>query len=65
MAKPPPPAVDIVPRLRMVATEVDDTAIDEVVALLLEAAEDIETLRLLVGIRKEIELEDAEPEGRC
>lgn len=31
----------------------------------LEAAEDIETLRLLVGIRKETELEDAEPEGRA
>lgn len=32
---------------------------------MLEAAKDIEILRLLMSIRKEIELEDAEPEGRC
>lgn len=34
-------------------------------ALMLEAAETIETLRVLVGIRAEIELEDAEPEGNA
>jgi hypothetical protein len=33
--------------------------------LLREAAETIETLRVLVGIRQEIELEDSEPEGRA
>jgi hypothetical protein len=30
-----------------------------------EAAEAIATLRTLVGIRQEIELEDAEPEGNA
>jgi len=51
---------DIVDRLRMAASF---AASDERRALLLDAAEAIETLRTLVGIRREIELEDAEPEG--
>lgn len=34
-------------------------------SLLIEAAEIIETLRDLVGIRRDIELEDAEPQGRA
>jgi hypothetical protein len=51
---------DIVARLRAAASF---AASDERRALLLDAAEAIETLRALVGIRREIELEDAEPEG--
>lgn len=37
----------------------------EMAAMLAEAVEVIETLRTLVGIRQEIELEDAEPEGNA
>lgn len=48
-----------------------DLATDERLALrrlaaaMLEGAEAIETLRILVGIRRDIELEDAEPEGNA
>jgi hypothetical protein len=41
------------------------TADPDTRALLGEAIETIETLRVLVGIREEIELEDAEPEGHA
>lgn len=37
----------------------------EMAAMIVEAIEVIETLRQLVGIRQEIELEDAEPEGNA
>jgi hypothetical protein len=41
------------------------TADPETRAILAEAMETIKTLRVLVGIREEIELEDAEPEGHA
>jgi len=50
---------DIVPRLLAAA----ENSPAELAKLLKEAAEDIETLRVLVGIREEVELEDAEPAG--
>ena len=50
---------DIIPRLLAAA----ENAPAEIAALLKEAAEDIETLRTLVGIREEVELEFAEPAG--
>lgn len=53
---------DIILRLHAAAEEVPSVAL---AALLKEAAEDIETLRVLVGIREEIELEDAEPAGHA
>lgn len=37
----------------------------EMASMMAEAAEVIATLRTLVGIRAEIELEDAEPEGNA
>jgi len=37
----------------------------EMAAMIAEAASVIETLRTLVGIRQEIELEDVEPEGNA
>jgi hypothetical protein len=37
----------------------------EMAAMLKEAADVIATLRTLVGIRQEIELEDVEPEGNA
>lgn len=60
---PLPPVSNIVDRLRRAAIEADDMVMDDVVALFAEAAAVIEELRLLVGIRQEIDLEDAEPEG--
>lgn len=56
-----PEKPDIVDRLRMAASF---AASDERRALLIDAAEAIETLRILVGIREEMDLEDTEPEGR-
>ena len=63
--RPNAPARDLIDRLREAANGADDVAIEELEALLSEAAEAIETLRILVGIRAEVELEDAEPEGRA
>ncbi|MFC3637710.1 hypothetical protein ACFONL_10035 [Camelimonas fluminis] len=52
---------DIVPRLLAAAVrEREKTAV-----LLKEAADTIETLRVLVGIREEVELEDAVPAGNA
>jgi hypothetical protein len=59
------PAADVLLRLRYAAEHPDSYTPEELAALLVEAAEAIETLRLLVGIRKEIEIEDAEPEGHA
>ncbi len=53
---------DIVERLRHAASF---AASDERRALLIDAAETIETLRTLLAIRDEIELEDTEPEGHA
>ena len=59
------PQDDILIRLRAAATGVSDMLPTDVEALLIEAAETIETLRVLVGIREEIELEDMPPEGNA
>lgn len=53
-------AADVI--LRLLARADDGSSDAE---LLREAADVIETLRALVGIRQEIELEDSEPEGRA
>lgn len=63
MADPEKP--DIVARLKSAAYGADDMLIEDIEALFNEAAKQIETLRILVGIRQEIELEDAEPEGNA
>lgn len=57
--------IDLVIRLRKMAGEIDDRPLSEVVDLLNEAAEIILVLRDLVGIRRDIELEDEEPQGRA
>jgi hypothetical protein len=54
---------DILIRLREAAAAIGIAP--ETRHLLLEAVETIETLRVLVGIRDEIELEDTEPEGHA
>lgn len=56
---------DIVDELREMALQVDDRPVSEIEALLEKAAHVIETLRTLIGIRREVELEDSEPKGRC
>jgi hypothetical protein len=53
--------IDIIPRLIAAA----EAAPSDLAALLKEAAEDIETLRTLVGIREEVELEFADPAGHA
>lgn len=57
--------IDLVIRLRAMAGEADDRPLAEIVDLLNEAAEMILVLRELVGIRRDIELEDEEPQGRA
>ncbi|WP_029073604.1 hypothetical protein [Kaistia adipata] len=54
---------DITIRLALAALDTEDVDPAELEALLREAITTIETLRVLVGIREEIELEDIEPEG--
>lgn len=61
MDRPRNPGEDILPRLWAAASR----ATGEERRLLLEAAKMIDTLRTLVGIRHEVELEDAEPEGNA
>lgn len=56
---------DILDRLKEAALSVDDTPVAELEDLLKEAARVIETLRTLVGIRDEIELEDTPAEGNA
>lgn len=56
---------DIAARLADMAAHPDLFTKKELAAVMLEAVETIETLRILVGIRQEIELEDAEPEGNA
>ncbi|WP_156410375.1 hypothetical protein [Bosea sp. Root381] len=51
--------IDIVSRLVAAA----ENAPADLAELLKQAAEDIETLRMMVGIREEVELEFAEPAG--
>lgn len=56
---------DIAARLTDMGSRPDLFTKKELAAVMLEAVETIETLRILVGIRQEIELEDAEPEGNA
>lgn len=56
---------DIKDELAYVAAHPELFTKKEMAAMLTEAVEVIETLRVLVGIRQEIELEDAEPEGNA
>ncbi|WP_448955742.1 hypothetical protein [Labrys neptuniae] len=65
MSDTPITSIDLVIRLRTLAGQVDDRPITEIEQALIDAAEMILLLRKLVGIRTEIELEDAEPEGRA
>lgn len=60
-----PRAPNILYRLRFYADHVDDVPVADLEAILREAAEDIETLRKLVGIKEEVWLEDIEPEGNA
>lgn len=59
MDKPP----DIVDRLLEAADAPEALSRSDMQVLLRQAALDIKTLRELVGIRDEVWLEDAEPEG--
>lgn len=56
---------DITIRLAMAALDTQDVDPADMEALLREAIKTIELLRVLVGIREEIELEDIEPEGNA
>lgn len=58
-----PKKPDILYRLRFYADHVGDVPDADLEAVLREAAEIIETLRTLIGIKDEIWLEDVEPEG--
>lgn len=54
---------DILHRLRFYADHIDNVPAEELEAVLREAAETIETLRTLVGIKEEIWLEDEPLQG--
>ncbi|MBN9308349.1 MAG: hypothetical protein J0I99_00815 [Devosia sp.] len=54
---------DIIERLLEAADQVDEVARSDLQIPLRQAAIDIQTLRDLVGIREEVWLEDAKPEG--
>lgn len=56
---------DILDEMREAANGLEDVPVEDIEALLRRAIETIETLRVLVGIREEIELEDAPPAGRA
>ena len=56
---------DLLVRLRDAAFDADDMLIKDIKALFKEVADDIEALRRLVGTRRKIELEDAEPKGNA
>jgi len=56
-------AKDIVPQLLDAADEIDSMRRADLQVLLRRAADDIETLRKLVGIRDEVWLEDEPPAG--
>ncbi|MDR7032404.1 hypothetical protein [Mesorhizobium sp. BE184] len=56
---------DLITELAYMAAHPELFTKKEMAAMMLEAAEAIGTLRQLVGIRREIELEDAEPEGNA
>lgn len=50
-------------RLRFYADHVDDVPVADLEAILREAAETIEAMRTLLGIKEEIWLEDEPPQG--
>lgn len=54
---------DIIVKLMDAADRVDELKRSDIQVLLRLAAEDIKTLRLLVGIRDEVWLETTKPEG--
>lgn len=56
---------DLVELLEAAAASPNEVTPEGMSFLLREAAEMIRTLRVLVGIREEIELEDMEPKGRA
>jgi hypothetical protein len=56
---------DLITDLAYMASRPELFTKKEMAAKMVEAAEAIATLRTLVGIRQEIELEDAEPEGNA
>jgi hypothetical protein len=57
------PKTDIVDRLLAAADEIDGFDRAKLQVLLRQAAVDIRTLRMLIGIRDEVWLESADPEG--
>lgn len=56
---------DITIRLALAALDPQSVEPGDMEALLREAIKTIELLRVLVGIREDIELEDIEPEGNA
>lgn len=56
---------DFVDRLMDAADRVDELSRSEIQVLLRLAAEDIRTLRTLVGIRDEVWIENEPPEGNA
>ncbi|MCX5581507.1 hypothetical protein [Kaistia terrae] len=56
---------DITVRLSLAALDPESVEPSAMAELLLDALDTIETLRTLIGIRAEIELEDIEPEGNA
>jgi hypothetical protein len=54
---------DIINRLRFYADHIDDVPTRDLEEALREAAEHIETLREMVGIKQGVSLGDIEPEG--
>ena len=58
-------AVDIVDKLRVLASMVDDRPTAEIEEALLEAADAIETLRAMVAERRYRSLKDVDPEGNA
>ncbi|WEK50345.1 MAG: hypothetical protein P0Y66_22330 [Candidatus Kaistia colombiensis] len=59
------PIEDITIRLAFAALDPESVEPAEMESLLREAIQTIELLRMLVGIREDIELENIEPEGNA
>lgn len=59
------PAPDLADLLDQAAEAPTELTPEQAAFLLREAAQMIRDLRILVGIREEIELEDIEPKGRA
>ncbi|WP_413992230.1 hypothetical protein ACMDCR_09170 [Labrys okinawensis] len=57
--------MDIVDKLRVLASMVDDRPTVEIEEALLEAADAIETLRAMVAERRYRSLKDVDPEGNA